>query len=101
MKILIDEEIRDCLTFLYVRPANSQCLVYDRRIAKEKMFFSGGRTVFFDQFHGLLQKFGSELLRIGDRGRTANELRVAAVKASDSFQSSKNVGDMATENSTI
>ncbi len=65
------------------------------------MFFAGRSSIVVHQNGLFLDYLLGQLLRIGDGGRAADELRIRSVKPAYPFQPSYHVGQMTAEDSPI
>src|SRR5215467_11690779 len=91
----------DPARFAEVRPADAELMVDDRRIDEHEELLTPGRTGLLHDLKSLLCQPLSELARIGDRRRRADERRRGPVVPADSPQPPQHVAEMTAEDATI
>src|SRR6266436_5854415 len=87
--------------FIDVAAADAQGAVHDGRIVENESFFRGGRAIRIEDFDFGLKKAGSEVAGVGDGCGAADEIRIAAVEASDATKAAEDVAEVAAEDAAV
>src|SRR5664280_1865925 len=87
--------------FIDIAAPNAKVAINHRRVVESEKLFPGRCAIFLDNLNFSLDELRSQLARICDRRRTADELRIRTVELRDPSQSSKHVRKMAPEYAAI
>ena len=101
LQLPLEELRRDATRFGQIRAPDAQLLVDHRRIDEQEELLAARRAALGHQLERLLDERFSELARIGDRGRRADEDRIGAVVLADATQPPQHVRQMAAEHAAI
>ena len=89
------------LRFVHIRPANPELTVHDGRVVEENVLLTFTCSVFTNELEGPAGQFFSELARVCNRCRSADELRLASVKFANPGKPPEEVRHVASENASI
>src|ERR1700723_196600 len=98
---MLQKFLRDARSLVDIAAADAQRLIHDGRIVEDKSLFTGGCAVGFEHFHFFFEQPGRQFTGIRNRRRTANEYRIATVKARNAAQAPQHVAEMASKNSAV
>ena len=97
----LQEDLGHAPGFVDIAAADSQLLVHHRRVVEDEVLLAARSAVVVNQRKRFLHNALGQLLRIGDRCRAADELRLGAVKGSNALEPPQNVGQMAPEHAAV
>ena len=96
-----DEFGRDPPRLVQIAAPDPELPVHHRRIIKDEVFLATRRSVAVDQLERRFRQRLGQLLRIGDRCRPTNELRLRTVELADAPQPAQHVGQVAAIDAAI
>src|SRR5437899_8524348 len=97
LQIAFQEFLRHARRLVDVAAANAEGAIHHRRVVEGERFFRGGRAIRGDDFHLRFDQPRGQIARIGNRGRAADELRLASVKSRNAAKPPQHVREVAAE----
>src|SRR5467141_3506929 len=101
LQIVFQEFLRHARSFVDIAAADAERAIHDGRIVENESFLCGGRAVGIEDFDFGFEKAGSEVAGIGNGCRATDELRIAAVEASDAAKAAQHVAQVAAEDAAV
>ena len=101
LQAALEELAGDAAGLAQIRAPDAELLADDRRVDEEEELLASRRAVLRHQLERLLDQRFSQLARIGNRRRRADERRIRAVVPADPPQPAQHIGQVAAEDTAI
>ena len=101
LQAALEELAGDAAGLAQIRPPDAELLADDGRVDEEEELLAARRAILGHQLEWLLDQRFSQLARVGDRRRRADERRIRAVVLADPPQPAQHVGQVAAEDAAI
>ena len=101
LQVALEELAGDAAGLAQIRAPDAKLLADDRRVDEQEELFASRRAILGHELEWLLDERFSQLARIGNRRRRADERRIRAVVLADPPQPAQHIGQVAAEHSAI
>jgi len=101
LQVVFQEFLGDARGLVDVAAPDAQGAIHDRRVVKDEGFLGRWRAVFGQYFQRVFDEARSQIARVRDGGRAADELGLASIKLRDAPQATQHVREMAAKNAAI
>src|SRR5580704_1544637 len=98
---MLQKFLCDARSLIDIAAADAKRAIYYRRIIKDESLFARRSAVSVEHFHFLFEQTRGQFTGIRNRRRTANELRITAVKIRNPPDPPQHVTQMAAEHAAI